>query len=330
MAASLPPPGRASGTDTSGCLFEPIHDQAILSALEGIYAAEYTGADSILSSLPDSPARAYFLGLVGINRFNDLGDTAALASAESLWDRLDRAGDSAASTVRRDPNYPLYRGLAQLQSGYVANLRGGRIRSALLGRKAVKALTPLHRFAEAKAALALYDYYKAEILDGVDWLPFVSKADRERPLRVLADAIPRSRYLKAVLHTSLIWIYYDLERYPQGVKPIDEFLVRHPRNRLYRAMLADFRYRQGDLDSAERLHQALMAEYLEIDKRHPLPGRLPLGYLSSVGNLAKISASRQRKNELERHLAVWNSPEYGGMMKWLPASLRREVDSLKK
>jgi hypothetical protein len=298
--------------------------------MEGIYAAEYAAADSILSALPDGPARAYFRGLVGINRFNDLGDTAALTSAEILWDRLDRAGDSAASVMRRDPNFPLYRGLAQLQSSYVANLRGGRIRSALLGRKAVKTLSPLQQFAEAKAALALYDYYKAEILEGVDWIPFVSKADREKPLHALAEAIPRSRYLSVVLHTSLIWIYYDLGRYPKGVGPIDAFLAAHPRNRPYRAMLADFRYRQGDLDSAERIHVALAAEYLGLGRNAPVAGRLPLGYLSSVGNLAKISASRKRKDELDRHLAVWYSPEYGGIIKWLPASLRREVDSLKK
>jgi hypothetical protein len=298
--------------------------------MENIYGAEYAAADSILSALPDGPARAYFRGLVGINRFNDLGDTAALAAAEILWDRLDRAGDSAASVLRRDPNYPLYRGLSQLQSSYVANLRGGRVRSALLGRKAVKTLSPLRRFAEAEAALALYDYYKAEILEGVNWIPFVSKADRERPLRILAEAIPRSRYLKDVLHTSLIWIYYDLGRYPQGVEPINTFLAAHPRNRPYRAMLADFRYRQGDLDSAQRIHMALAAEYLGMGRKASVPGRLPLGYLGSVGNLAKISASRKRKDELDRHLAVWNSPEYGGILKWLPASLRREVDSLKK
>lgn len=298
--------------------------------MEGIYAAEYSAADSILSALPEGPGRAYFRGLVGINRFNDLGDTAALNSAEALWDRLDRAGDSASSILRRDPNFPLYRGLAQLQSSYVANLRGARIRSALLGRKAVKTLAPLRRFAEAEAALALYDYYKAEIVEGVDWIPFVSKADREGPLAALAKAVPRSRYLNVILHTSLIWIYYDLGRYAQGVGPIDAFLAAHPRNRPYRAMLADFRYRQGDLDSAHRIHEALAAEYLAIGRNPAVPDRIPLGYLSSVGNLAKISASRKRTDELNRHLAIWNSPGYGGIMKWLPASLRREVDSLKK
>jgi tetratricopeptide (TPR) repeat protein len=312
------------------CLSEPAHDGALLALMDRVYRADYAAADSIAAGLPDGPARAYFRGLVGINRFSDLGDTAALFAADRAWDRLDRAGDSAGSAIRNDPNYPLYRGLAELQMSYVANLTGGRIRSALLGRKAVKLLAPLARFAEAECALALYDYYKAQLLEGVDWLPFVAKADREKPLQALETAIPRSRYLQEILRTSLLWIYYDLGRYDLGRKHIEAFLARYPGNRPYRAMLADFRFRQGDVDSAGRIHERLAAEYRDLQTAYPAPAYLPLGYLSSVGNLAKISASRKQGEPLKAQLAIWYSPRYGGVMKWLPASLRHEVDSLKK
>lgn len=312
------------------CLSEPGHDGEILALMDRIYRADYAAADSIAAGLPDGPARAYFRGLAGVNRFSDLGDTSALFAADRAWERLDRAGDSAASTIRKDPNYPLYRGLAELQMSYVANLTGSRVRSALLGRKAVKLLSPMSRFAEAKCALALYDYYKAQLLEGVDWLPFVAKADREKPLQDLETAIPQSRYLKEILRTSLLWIYYDLGRYDEGRKHIEAFLARYPGNRPYRAMLADFRFRQGDVDSAGRIHDRLAAEYRDLQAVYPSPGYLPLGYLGSVGNLAKISASKKQAEPLKAQLAIWYSPQYGGMMKWLPASLRREVDSLKK
>ncbi len=297
--------------------------------MDHLYRGEFSAADSLLATLPDVPARAYFRGLVGINRFNDLGDTAALTAAENGWERLDQAEDTSSSSVRKDPHYPLYRGLAELQMSYVANLTGGRIRAALLGRKAVKLLAPQSGFAEAKAALALYEYYKAELIKGVDWLPFV-KSDREKPLSQLEAAIPQSRYLQEILRTSLLWIYYDQGRYEDGIKPIEGFLARYPRSRPYRAMLADFRYRRGDLDSAQRIHEALTGEYLGLQRLYPRPAYLPLGYLSSVGNLAKIAASRKQKDRLNAQLAIWHSPAYSGMMKWLPASLRREVGSLKK
>jgi tetratricopeptide (TPR) repeat protein len=298
--------------------------------MDRVYRADYAAADSLAKGLPDVPARTYFRGLIGINRFNDLGDTAALFAADRAWENLDRAADSTASVFRKDANYPLYRGLAELQMSYVANITGGRIRSALLGRKAVKLLAPMAQFSEAKAALALYDYYKAQLLEGVDWIPFVAKADREKPLQDLESAIPKSRYLQEILRTSLLWIYYDLGRYDQGQKHIEAFLSRYPGNRPYRAMLADFRFRQGDVDSAARIHERLAAEYRGLQAIYPSPAFLPLGYLSSVGNLAKISASRKQSEPLKAQLAIWYSPQHSGMMKWLPASLRREVDSLKK
>ncbi|HKP94453.1 MAG TPA: hypothetical protein VJ385_01730 [Fibrobacteria bacterium] len=317
------------GPDRSGSLYEPVHDSAILRALDHVYRAEYGAADSVLSSLPDCPARAYFRGLARVNRFGDLGDTASLFAARALWERLDRASDSAASPLLRDPNYPLYRGLSELQLSYVASITGGRLHAARLGRKAVGLLRPYSDRAEAAAALALYDYYKAALLKGVAWLPFVD-ADKDRPLRRLEAVVPRSRYLGDIFRTSLIWIHYDAARYEEGLRPIQAFLARYPGNRVYRQMLADFRYRQGDLDSARRIHEILLSEYEDLGKNCPARTCLPLGYLSSVGNLAKLDASQKRPDSLERHLAIWHSPGYGDIMKWLPASLVREVSLLEK
>lgn len=330
-AGSVPAPSAKAATPApaGGGLYEPVYDSAILLALDLIYRADYPAADSVLAALPACPARNYFRGLVRINTFNDLGDTAALSEARALWEGLDQASDSADSPMRRDPNYPLYRGLAELQLGYVANVSGGRIRSARLGRKAVGLLRPLSGGAEAAAALALYDYYKAALLHGLAWLPFV-KADRAAPLRELEAAVPRSRYLREILQTSLIWIHYDAARYDQGLVPVRSFLARYPRNRVYRQILADFRYRQGDLASARRLHESLLAEYDSLARQKVSPARLPLGYLSSIGNLAKLDASQKRPELLARHLAIWRSPEYQGMMGWLPASLVKEVDALKQ
>ncbi|MEO7425060.1 MAG: hypothetical protein ABI036_07725, partial [Fibrobacteria bacterium] len=155
----------------SGSLYEPVHDSVILRSLDLLFKGEYAAADSALARLPESPARAYFRGLVGINRFEDLGDTTALFAAARLWNALDRAYDSAGSSSARDPNYPLYRGLTELQLSYVAEKTGARLRAVRLGRKAVKLLAPLSDRAEAAAALALYDYYKAALLTGMAWLP---------------------------------------------------------------------------------------------------------------------------------------------------------------
>jgi hypothetical protein len=315
-------------------LTEPAHDSLIMASLDLLQRGAYTSADSLLRSLPDIPARGYFRGLVLAGECNDLGDTAALAAAEREWERIDKAGDERDSPLAKDPRYGLYRGLAELQLSYVAGIHGGRIKAARLGRRAAKRLEAYPGIAEAASALALYDYYKAELLQGIDWLPFV-RADRAGPLRDLEAAVPRSRYLHATLLASLLWIYYDTGRYGEGMPAIRAFLARYPGNRVWRQMLADFHFRgaasgTGSLDSALSLHLALAAEYQSLATADPKPGRLPLGYLCSVGNLAKIHAALKQPERLREELGIWDSPRYAALRPWLPASLVREVDALRK
>ena len=163
-------------------------------------------------------------------------------------------------------------------------------------------------------------------------MPFVS-ADKDGPLRALAESAPHSRYLADLLATSLLWIHYDAGRYEAGLPALQTFLARYPQNRAYRAMLADFRFRQGKLDSALGIHLALITEYQALGAQFPPPAYLPIGYLCSVGNLAKIYSAQKRPDLLERQLAIWNSPRYVGTVgirEWLPPSLVREVGALKK
>lgn len=305
-----------------------------MASLDLLQRGAYAAADSLLRTLPDIPARAYFRGLVLAGECNDLGDTAALSEAERQWERIDRAGDGKDSALAGDPQYGLYRGLAELQLSYVAGIHGGRIQAARLGRRAAKRLEAYRGIAEAAAALALYEYYKAELLQGIDWIPFV-RADRARPLRDLEAAVPRSRYLHATLLASLLWIYYDTGRYRDGMPAIRGFLARYPGNRVWRQMLADFHFRgaasgAGSLDSALSLHLALAGEYRSLADAEPETGRLPLGYLCSVGNLAKIHAARKEPEALRRELDIWDAPRYHALKPWLPASLVREVEALRK
>lgn len=327
-------PARASDPDALAPLAEPARDSVITRSLDLLHRGAYSAADSVLRGLPDAPARGYFRGLVLAGLFHDLGDTAALNEAEREWERLDRAGDDGRSPLARDPNYGIYRGLSELQLSYVASLRRESLRAARLGRRAAKRLEAYRGVAEAEAALALYDYYKAELLKGIDWLPFV-RADRAGPLRRLEAAAPRSRYLAEPLSASLLWIYYDAGRYAEGIAAIRVYLSRYPGDRLWRQMLADFHFRgaasgAGSLDSALAIHLALAAEYRTLADAGRHPSRLPLGYLCSVGNLAKIYAARKQGGDLAGQLEIWSSPRYAGLSKWLPASLVREVEALRK
>ena len=290
---------------------------------------DYAGADSLLVAAipPKEPAHAYFRGLCLFNRFNDLGDTAALTQAARLWEGLDRDPGKNPPPVSSQGNLPLYRGLATLQLSYVAKIRGHSLAAARLGRRAAGQLRPHSGDAEAEAALALYDYYKAGLLKGMDWLPFI-RSDSEGSLRRLEKAIPRSRYLSEVLQTSLVWIYYDAGQYDKGLDLIGPFLVRYPQNRVYRQIKADFLFRKGQFPQALAIHRELLSEYGQLREHYPPPGYIPVGYLSSVGNLAKIYTAMGMADSAKTQVRIWSAPQSLAYQAWLPASLKKEVKTL--
>jgi hypothetical protein len=52
--------------------------------------------------------------------------------------------------------------------------------------------------------------------------------------------------------------------------------------------------------------------------------------LCSIGNLAKIYAARKQPDLLRRQLEIWDASRYAGVRTWLPASLVKEVEALRK
>jgi hypothetical protein len=328
--------------DRPGCLLEPAGDAGLLAALDRMYRMEYDAADSAFAAaLPKgSPGRDYFRGLNLLHRFVDRGDAWALSRAESLWSAVSGTRPPASREGSSSPTAHLYRGLSTLQLSYVANLRGERLRALRLGRKAAGQLEPLRELAEAGAALALYDYYKAALLKGVDWLPFV-EADPEGAMRRLESAVSRSRYLREALQTSLIWLYYDARRLEEGMALIDGFLARYPANRTYRQIRGDFLFRRAmfsrdssaarmDLVRALDIHDSLLAEYGRLLGSCPPPGCIPIGYLSAVGNQVKLHARLGHPDLLRKHIGIWSSSKFAPYLSWVPGSLRREVDAQSK
>jgi hypothetical protein len=221
-----------------------------------------------------------------------------------------------------------YLGLTTMQLSYVASITHQTLQATRLGRKAVSALKPLANKAEASAYLALYDYYMATVLKKVDWLPFVH-SDQDGPVLRLQNAAQRSRYLKVFLQTTLLWLFYDTGRWDSGLNLIDDFLTHYPKNRLYRQIKADFLFRKGDFASARVLQEALQQEYATIRMSLAPQTYVPTGYLSSVGNLAKIYARQKEQKLLTSQMALWHSNAFHSTLYWLPGSLKKEVAAIK-
>lgn len=315
-------------------LFDSAFDSQIIHVIESVNRMNYSEADSVLKSIPISTTRIYFQGLVDLSRFNDLGDTAALWRAEGSWQKLIQGQDSLLQLKHHSKkldeiNNGIFLGLSELQLSYIDNLKGEKLRSTRMGMKAISHLKLFPGIAEAIAAIALYNYYKADLLKGVNWVPFVH-VDTLGPISQLETAIHHSRYLKNVFETSLLWLYYDQKKYAEGLIRINHFLDLYPQNRLYRQMKADFLFREGDSKNAKEIHESLYAEYARLKSASATVNFIPIGYLSSLGNLIKINHAENQTKLMSEQLLIWNSPEAQKNMSWLPKSLKKEVEMLNK
>ena len=297
----------------------PEDTAAVNTALERLYRMEYPAAEEfLLKTLPAaSPARAYFAGIVCLNRFLDWGDTAALTRAEAHWELLAResgTGAAASSTARAR----LYRGLAGVQLSYTASLRGQNLRAARLALAAERQLRPLPA-PEAKAARMLYDYYRGRLLDR---LPFVGAA----PLDAAAFAAlaRESSVLREMFLVSLFWIHVDQGRFGAADAIARGFLAKYPDNRLGRQMRTDGLFRAGRFDDALAEQEKLRQEYAAL----PRAGRLPLGYYKAVGSLARLHAALGQDKQAREHLDEWNRAGAAGMAPWLPPTLKRDLRQL--
>ncbi|HEX2612464.1 MAG TPA: hypothetical protein VHO02_02575 [Fibrobacteria bacterium] len=295
------------------------------AGLDCVYRMDYPGAEKILSEADSTPSAAlvYYGGVAALNRFLDLGDTAALRRAERRFEKLSPRGDPSPALRGEDPErVRLYRGLAGFQLSYLASLCGQTFRSATLAfaaRERLLSPAPL-KAPEARASLMLYDYYRGRLLEH---LPFVGAP--EFPVTTFAKAADAAPAMREMLLFSLFWIHMDAKRFDSAAGVMGDFLSHYPDNRLARELRGVLLYRRGSLVEARGEHEKLREEYAELAKA---PGRIPLGYYRAVGNLTRIRAALGDKQGATALRAEWNRGLEGPAGPWLPSVLKDDISRL--
>ena len=314
------------GLTAASSLHDGPHDSTLLAIMDGIYRMDYARVEKTARTALAGSANAalYFSGLAAINAFSDVGDTSALRRAEDGWSRIlatEPSGNNSDSTS------PLYRGLSGLQLSYVASLRGQSLRTGRLAWSARSELRQAPTFAEAEAALSLFDYYRQKLLEKISFLPFVNP-NPGRSLRNLRTAAENSRYLRDVLRASAFWIHFDRGEMDSALTITDGFLLRYPENRLARQMRGDALFRMGRLSEARSAYETLLREYASL--QDSCRSCLPIGFACATGNLARIYAGLGLKPLADEYLRKWKSLEAGKVGPWLPGSLKRDLSKLSK
>lgn len=316
--------------DNNKTLTHPEADAVILKVLELIYQQHYSQAESLLSSVlePDDPGYLYFHGLLHNTRFNDWGDTVSFSKAEKSWQQLldlpEHFAKKERSRLKSDPLFVLYSGLTMMQLSYTASVRGMYFSSIMQARKAVKALKKQRHYIESQLAIKTFEYYKGQLFALLDWIPFVNP-DLKSKRQFLHNHYQTSRYLSVLFGTPLIWMFFDAGEINQGLAMAQGFLEKHPQNRIYRLIEADFYYKLQDYQKAAHLFERVKGEYQEAYAKMGNHKCVKINYLCAVGNLVRVYAALGMASKQKENAAIWFSQETKQVQQWLPASLKKDL-----
>jgi hypothetical protein len=312
-------------------LQEGKNHEFILSFLDHAYQHEYMLADSVLEKNLRNKALTlfFFKGMVHLTRFNDLGDTSSLSVAQKNWENLtdffENTSRGKKLTVENPVSSELYYGLALIQLGYIYSIRDQYLNSVLKARAGIKILKRQKDYLEAQCAVTVYDYYKSQLLELLNWIPFF-KSDKSAHRIFLHEKYHLSPYLSVFFSTPLIWMHFDASMYREGLSLTRIFLAKYPKNRVYRLIEADFLYKIKDYKSSARIFEEIKEEYVVLYNSLPVKNHIKINYLSAVGNLVRVYAAMGDPLKQQENAKIWFSQETRKNQQWLPGSLLRDLE----
>ncbi len=307
-------------------------DTAIQEGLDAISLQQYSKAEGLFTKLVEKQLNPnialFFLSMVRLAQFDDLGDTSALHQTEESLDSLLKMisiheliglggfQDSAAAQS--------FLGLVYLQHSYTLVALHHSLSAALAARKGNTLLSQNPGILEAKAYDLLFQYYKSQLLKGVSWLPFVAKTDPSQ-LAYLESVFRRSPYFSEALRLSLIWLYFDAGRYRDGLRLSEETLQKYPKNRVYSQIKADMLSKLGLNDSAAQLYLISLKDYQNLREQQLKPGNLPIRECSAIGNLVRINAALGYPIKAKQYKTMFFKSCSAELKPWMPNSLLQDL-----
>jgi len=258
--------------------------------------------------------------VVGMSRFSDPHETAALERARKALDESLNRLDGGKSVHDR---YLL--AIALSQDSYLASLEGRNLTAALSGRKAANLCQALMAEGwdspDIKGILGGYLFWKSQSL-GMFRSAFGGDT-RDKGIEWTRQAAASDGPFQEAYRTSLMWIRFERKEFAQGLALARAGLAAVPGNRAYRQAEGDMLFRLGRFPEALETYRASWTEYVGLEQ-------IPANRLSAAGNLARIHEALGRPDSARAWLDTLDAPRYLAVRKWLPPSLVRELEPVRK
>ncbi|MGL1935786.1 MAG: hypothetical protein OCD01_12230 [Fibrobacterales bacterium] len=250
-----------------------------------------------------------FIAIIYIGRFDDLGDTTDIFTADSLLHPCEKFFKK----TKNDPETLFWYNLIRLQRAFVMELRGKSISAALQIRSASNELAKLTQNRDAQAFSAIYHFY---IEKSLSWIPFSNAQNFIKPLKIGGE---QSRWFKHYFINTLSWVYFEEERYLEAIQLMTTQLTQFPHGRVSYQTLGDLYAAHGNIQKALEIYHSSLLDYATI-----APGSLR--HLCALANLALLYSISKDNDLSKEFLSQFNKATYKPMHKWLPPTLLESLE----
>ena len=281
-------------------------------------AAQYAQAAQTAQQLP-ADERDLLLTVVALSRFEDLHDPALIRESRARIEALlERMPDESASQQ-------FLKALALVQASVIYGKTGDNLKAALRGRKAAQLCQSLldqgQRSPDLDGILGGYLFWKAQSLGMARSL--FGGDTRARGIRLTESAASSDSPFRDAYRTSLVWIRFEQGKYGEALSICQKALGEMPNHHLWLQAKGDMLFRLGRLDEALATYRQSHSDLIGVEV-------LPVNLLSAAGNLGRIHYAAGRMDSARKWIQAFDAPAGKSARPWLPASLVREIQPLRK
>ena len=286
------------------------------------FQGEHRRADSMVRSWEGAsrPEGLLLKATAALAAFSDLHDPSDLETARTALDRMGRL-----LSGRKDPRSRLLLAMGKSQESYLASLEGRAVASALSGRSAATIAQDLldqgWSLPETKGIVGGYLFWKSQSVGSFGRL--FTGDQRSRGVVLTQDAADSRSPFRDAFRTSLLWIRFERGEYAEALRLVRVARADWPKDRLYRQAEGDVLFRLGHLTEALETYRTSFLEYRGVEI-------IPANRLAAAGNLARIHAAMGHSDSARAWLDTLDATRYRKVRKWLPPSLVRELEPVRK
>lgn len=306
-------------------------DRNLLLAINYTISQNYNSAELILKKIdkdyPNIPIGKIYLAALSITKSVDYAEEFDKKLIYYYLNKAEEQSDSLIDTDLKNPWFAYFAGLTNAYKAYFHAEEGNYLSALIKGFTAMsyfnECLKMDSSFAEAKAALGIYTYWKSFKIKGLDFLPFVND-NRENAINQIEESLRFTVYNKYLIVHSLFWIYANEKEFKRAASLAELALEAFPNSHSF---LSDYAHalKQFDKPKSILIYKRLLQSYQAQKKSNRINEIITKHKIAIVYNeMGYKTAALKICREI---LQDKNIPEYS--IKYLSERIQR-VKEMKK